>query len=776
MNDILAVSIELAIMILVILVIRKLFWKRCNPNIIYFLWLFVMVRTLIPIHLTFEVPLKEQEERLTTVFTMTKEDQTPISNLIEPEKEISASQISDQGRMVAIPATQADLNPTDTAEDLRTQSKQIPRFQLADICKSIWIFGCLAFVAYFFIVNHLFQKRMLKKRVGETDTGIPIYETDHVNGLIGLFRPKILISSEVIGQPEREKYVIMHESEHYRALDNLWLLIKNICLALQWFNPFMWIAYFTIAEDCELACDDRVIQKLSFQERKQYAELLLMLSTQRKSVVTASMMAQEGRSTVKKRIMSVFTTKKRFRFSWLILVMLAITVIVSVHISAKANLKTASAIQNESIEEPSVEPQTTEMQADMYKLYTEDASILASQESEELEACYCTEVNRGGGHFWIDENGTLWGQGFNQYGELRSFSEWGSRFVDPVKIADDVIHVDYSGEYFLIYLTREHKLYGLGGNAAGILDENAPNDYNCVYMHGISEPVLLMEKVAYARCGYTTILALLQNSEVWQLGNDFFAPFYEETYVKPRLIMSGARYVASCFHTHAVIDENNALWTWGSNEFGQCGINEACDWVDAPRKVMENVSLAWFGKAGFCDQGAIDRKDILIVRQKEGSIWGCGEGLSRELQEISLEEYHEVSLKDISFTWTKEDIARFLEGNQIDYYESITYEKGLDLYRANHNKWVFIFNEKGILVQIRSDINDEMMGQVNLINGDGLEKVVQVYGNQYKRTDILENYYEIQYDMGDFSFTVCLYSDLGGGCLYKTREDLKIAE
>lgn len=776
MNDILAVSIELAIMILVILVIRKVFWKRCNPNIIYFLWLFVMIRTLIPIHFSVELPVGEREEQLTALFNMMQENSTPFSNPSDHKNDIIAYEMWNKREAETVSPMQLDLNLNDMARDAQNQSKQLLKISWSDMCKFIWIFGCHTFAIYFIVVNYLFHKHMLKKQVGETSTGIPIYETDCINGLIGLFRPKILISSDVIGQPEREKYIIMHESEHYRLLDNIWLFIKNICLVLQWHNPFMWIAYFIIAEDCELACDDRVIKKLSSQERNQYAELLLTLSAQKKKLSIASTMVQEGRKIIKKRLMSMFTPKKRFRFSWLILAMLVITVIVSMRISAKAELKSPSIMQNEMIKEPLVDLPMTEVPGSMLKLYTEDARILSHEESEELECCYCTEIYRGGSHFWIDKNGTLWGQGNSQYGELRSFFEWGSHSATPIKIADDVIHVDYSGEYFLIYLTSEHKLYGLGGNAAGILDENAPKDYNCVYMHGIAEPVLLMEKVAYARCGYTTILALLQNGEAWQLGNEFFSPFYEETYVKPRLIMSGVRYVASCFHTHAIIDEQNVLWVWGSNEYGQCGINEECDWVDLPRKVLENVSLVWLGKAGFCDKGTLDRKDILIVRQKDGKILGCGESIDRDLRDISLDEYHEVSLKDVSFTWTKADVERFLQENQIDYYESVTCEKGLALYRANRNNWVFIFDEEGFLAQIRSDINDEMMGRINLINGDGLEKVVQAYGNHYERTNILENYFEIQYDMGDFSFGVCLYSDLGCGCFYKNKKGFEILE
>ena len=47
-------------LILLILLFRKIFWKKCNPNILYFLWLFVALRILLPLH----IPLVVQNSYL----------------------------------------------------------------------------------------------------------------------------------------------------------------------------------------------------------------------------------------------------------------------------------------------------------------------------------------------------------------------------------------------------------------------------------------------------------------------------------------------------------------------------------------------------------------------------------------------------------------------------------------------------------------------------------------------------------------------------------------
>ena len=43
------------ILILVILLVRRIFWKKCSPNVIYFLWIFVAFRILLPVNIPLEV-------------------------------------------------------------------------------------------------------------------------------------------------------------------------------------------------------------------------------------------------------------------------------------------------------------------------------------------------------------------------------------------------------------------------------------------------------------------------------------------------------------------------------------------------------------------------------------------------------------------------------------------------------------------------------------------------------------------------------------------------
>ena len=218
-------------------------------------------------------------------------------------------------------------------------------------------------------------------------------------------------------------------------------------------------------------------------------------------------------------------------------------------------------------------------------------------ESLDYKNCYTTDIIRGNDHYWIDEEKVLWGAGSSEYGQLRELKEDLGLIFEPVRIAENVKHVDFSGEYFVIFITEDNKLYGLGGNAAGIMQEADREVRNSTYMNVVTEPVLLMENVVFAKCGYTSVIALKENGDVYVLGNNDYVPSFNESYYGPQKVMEHAKYVSAYYHTYTVIDENNSLWTWGYNDRGQCGNGTFSPPVAAPQKVMEDVDCVWTGKS-----------------------------------------------------------------------------------------------------------------------------------------------------------------------------------
>lgn len=72
---------------------------------------------------------------------------------------------------------------------------------------------------------------------------------------------------------EQLRIVLLHELAHVRAGDWAFKLAARLACALYWFHPGAWWVARGLRDDCELACDDRVIA--AGVRRSDYAELLV---------------------------------------------------------------------------------------------------------------------------------------------------------------------------------------------------------------------------------------------------------------------------------------------------------------------------------------------------------------------------------------------------------------------------------------------------------------------------------------------------------------------
>jgi beta-lactamase regulating signal transducer with metallopeptidase domain len=77
----------------------------------------------------------------------------------------------------------------------------------------------------------------------------------------GIIRPLILVPPTWRDwSKDLRQTVIAHESAHHARRDPLWRAIAAIATALHWFNPLVWWMAARLAEQCEYACDERVVR------------------------------------------------------------------------------------------------------------------------------------------------------------------------------------------------------------------------------------------------------------------------------------------------------------------------------------------------------------------------------------------------------------------------------------------------------------------------------------------------------------------------------------
>ena len=161
------------------------------------------------------------------------------------------------------------------------------------------------------LLNSCKKKR---KYLFQSEAGLPVYHIDGISTPFIIGR-SIYLPSFITGE-EQIKYAVLHEESHYRHGDSFWVIVRYAVLAIYFFDPIIWWAFFASGNDCELACDEEVLERIGAEERKAYGACLLEIAEQKQGkagrmVFTTNM--STGKRLIKKRILSIVDSKKKSR-------------------------------------------------------------------------------------------------------------------------------------------------------------------------------------------------------------------------------------------------------------------------------------------------------------------------------------------------------------------------------------------------------------------------------------------------------------------------------
>ena len=167
----------------------------------------------------------------------------------------------------------------------------------------VWAIGVLAL-----LLAALVSVRRIRRRVRASiglQKGVRLCDAIDTPFLLGLFRPTVYLPSQ-LSQQERD-VVLAHEAAHKTHGDCVWKGLGYGILCVYWFYPPVWLGYALFCRDLELACDERAVKRLSLEEKKRYASVLLSCSVPRGSFPVCPLAF--GEVGVKERVKRVLDKK-----------------------------------------------------------------------------------------------------------------------------------------------------------------------------------------------------------------------------------------------------------------------------------------------------------------------------------------------------------------------------------------------------------------------------------------------------------------------------------
>ncbi|HLP06696.1 MAG TPA: M56 family metallopeptidase [Opitutaceae bacterium] len=130
-----------------------------------------------------------------------------------------------------------------------------------------------------------------------------------VPAISGLLRPTLWLPAELAEQVGESalRDVIRHELAHWRRGD-LWAQeLFALVRGLHWWNPLVWLAMRTARADCEIACDEFVMQRTCSAEPSAYGASLLKVlgAAGGRTGTSAALGVFETRKQLKRRILMI---------------------------------------------------------------------------------------------------------------------------------------------------------------------------------------------------------------------------------------------------------------------------------------------------------------------------------------------------------------------------------------------------------------------------------------------------------------------------------------
>lgn len=284
---------SVSIVAIMLLFVKKLLADKLSPRWQYGVWILLMFRILVPVNLT------------RYVFPQ-------IAIWTETLKAVCEKGLQSSYTYIYEPITLKNVIPMIT---------EVPK-SITDWLFVIYVAGIILCLLKYFI-SYISLRMLLSK--GHTVSEDMEYKMlllcekyqlqpcrmIAVKGLTsaficGVWKPVLVIPEGV----DVDEKILLHELLHFKYLDTIQNIGWCILRSLHWCNPLVQYAIYRIENNMESLCDQRVLERLEGEERREYGTILLDMANSKYARIPGTSSISNGGKNITRRITSIVHFKK----------------------------------------------------------------------------------------------------------------------------------------------------------------------------------------------------------------------------------------------------------------------------------------------------------------------------------------------------------------------------------------------------------------------------------------------------------------------------------
>ena len=346
---IITLSIAGAVFIGIILMSKRILKKQFSKRWLYYIWLVVIARLLIPVVIS-------PEGFINLVDVVRIEQVNSYSSDEKRKEKLFNFHITSNRREDLI---HSDQNVVQDDQENKLALWEVMN-QLKEKCGVIWFIGAVIlltkkvttyrnFVKYIKMswreipdITMLDELAKMTEKVGiKSPIGLYYHPLIISPLIIGFFKPVIVLPSISLSDMEF-KYTVLHELIHFKRKDIFYKWLIQLVICIHWFNPLVYIMAKEVEQMCELSCDEVIISQLTRDEQRIYGDTLLSAVTRKKEGYQdgiAIMPLYEDKQIMKERLGAIMQYKIKSKTRVSISLVCALFLIGSFNLAGVFSLK-----------------------------------------------------------------------------------------------------------------------------------------------------------------------------------------------------------------------------------------------------------------------------------------------------------------------------------------------------------------------------------------------------------------------------------------------------